>query len=78
MNPKSVYVNTARASLVFVCFLTSGFIWTTFYPDAPYALYMEGLIIALGLITGKRLAQKWQGKVKGFKQDKPTPGEEER
>jgi hypothetical protein len=78
MNPKSIYVNTARASLVFVFFLTSGFIWTSFYPEAPFTAYMEGLCVALGLITGKRLAQKWQGKDRGFKGEKPGVGEEER
>jgi hypothetical protein len=78
MNNKRAYVNTVRASLVFVFFLTAGYIWACFYPEAPFTAYMEGLAIALGLITGKRLAQKWQGKTKGFKQEKPAIGEEER
>lgn len=78
MNHKRAYVNTVRASLVFVFFLTAGFIWASFYPEAPFSAYTEGLVIALGLITGKRLLQKWQGKTRGFKQEKPGVGEEER
>jgi hypothetical protein len=78
MKAKSIYANTTRASLAFVFFLTAGYIWACFYPAAPFTAYMEGLCIALGLMTGKRLAQKWQGKVKGFKQDKPAVEEEEK
>ena len=69
MTSKSIYVNTTLASAVFVFFLTGGFVWTSFHKEAPFLAYMEGLIIALGLITGKRLAQKWGGKKIGFRTD---------
>jgi hypothetical protein len=75
MTSKSVYVNTTIASAVFVVFLTFGFIWASFYTDAPFTAYMEGLILALGFITGKRLWQKWQGKTKTFKSDATTAKE---
>lgn len=63
---KLSYVNTAVASAGFIVFLTFGFIWTTFHKDAPFTAYMEGLVLALGFITGKRLWQKWQGTKGGF------------
>jgi hypothetical protein len=69
MTSKSLYVNTTIASVVFVVFLTFGFIWASFYKEAPFTAYMEGLILALGFITGKRLWQKWQGQTKNFKSD---------
>ncbi len=69
MTSKSVYVNTTVASIGFTVFLTFGFIWSSFYKEAPFTIYMEGLVIALGLITGKRLAQKWSGKKTGFRTD---------
>jgi hypothetical protein len=72
---KSLYVNTTIASVVFVVFLTFGFIWTSFYKEAPFTAYMEGLILALGFITGKRLWQKWQGQTKTFKSDAQDPKE---
>ena len=70
MMSKPIFVNTTIASIGFVILLTFGFIWTTFYKDAPFTAYMEGLILALGFITGKRLWQKWQGNKGGFQNNK--------
>jgi hypothetical protein len=74
MTSKSVYVNTTIASAAFVLFLTFGFIWASLHDSAPFTAYMEGLVLALFFITGKRLAQKWQGKTKSFKSDAPKEG----
>jgi len=64
MKPK--YVNTTRATLAFILFLTAGYVLACFYPEAPFTAYMEGLVLAFGIVTGKRLTQKWQGSKGGF------------
>ncbi len=66
MKIRETYVNTTIASLAFILLLTFGFVWTTYHPQAPFGIYTEGLVLAFGVVTGKRLWQKWQGKGKGF------------
>ena len=63
---KPRYINTTHAVIGFVVFLTFGFVWTSLHEQAPFTIYMEGLTMGLFMITGKRLAQRWQGKGKGF------------
>jgi hypothetical protein len=75
---KPRYVNTTYAAIGFVVFLTFGFVWSSMHSEAPFTAYMEGLVLALFFITGKRLAQKWQGKDKGFTNvDQPKQDTEE-
>ncbi len=59
---KAFYVSTTWASIAFAVLLTFGFIWTSTHKEAPFTTYMEGLLLALGVITGKRLFQTWSGK----------------
>ncbi len=66
INGNGRYVNTTKACAIFAFLLTGGFIWATFHKEAPFIAYMEGLVIGLSAIIGKRLAQKWQGKKRGF------------
>jgi len=69
--PKERYVNTTIASAVFAALLFIGFIFTAYHPSAPYAIFMEGLALGFGVVTGKRLFQTWKGKGKGFGENKP-------
>lgn len=69
MKPRELYVNSTFAAIAFAVLLTFGFVWTSFYKDAPFTAYMEGLGIALTIVTGKRLVQKWGGKKTGFRTD---------
>lgn len=66
---KPKYVNSTVACAVFAFLLTFGFVWTSFYADAPFTAFMEGLVIGLGAVLGKRLWQKWGGKKTGFRTD---------
>ena len=35
-----------------------GFIWTTYYTEAPYKIFAEVCLLGLGAYLGKRIAQK--------------------
>ena len=63
---KSKYINSTIACAAFAFLLTFGFVWTSFYKDAPFTAFMEGLVIGLGAVLGKRLWQKWNGTSKSF------------
>ncbi len=69
MKANELYVNSTFAAIAFAVLLTFGFVWTSFHKDAPFTAYMEGLGIALTIVTGKRLWQKWGGKKTGFRTD---------
>jgi hypothetical protein len=61
---KPKYVNSSIACGVFAFLLTFGFVWTSYRPSSPFTAFMEGLVIGLGAVLSKRLAQKWDGSTK--------------
>ncbi len=66
-------VNSNVACLAFALLLTFGFVWSSYKPTAPFTAFMEGLVIGLGAVLGKRLWQKWDGSTKSFSNNKPKP-----
>ena len=55
------YINTTRAVVLALVLGTFGFVWSTFYTDAPYSLYITLLLGALGGISVKRYKEKVNG-----------------
>lgn len=51
-------INTTRAFFITIGILFIGFIWTTFFPNAPYETLTPALVVTFGAVAGKRLAQK--------------------
>ena len=77
---KPKYVNTTIACAAFAFLLTFGFVWASYKPQAPFTAFMEGLVIGLGAVLGKRLWQKWDGSTKSFNnktEPKPKPKPED-
>ena len=53
-------VKSWQAFLIYCGTLLSGFIWTTFFKDAPYSVLATWSCAGLGIYVGKRLAQKYK------------------
>ncbi len=70
---KPKYVNSSIACAVFALLLTFGFVWKSFHADAPFTAFMEGLVIGLGAVLGKRLWQKWNGQDRSFSNKTTAP-----
>ena len=51
-------MRTYQAFLLCLTALTGGFIWTTFYPVAPYVAFSGTVGLVFGAYAGKRLLQK--------------------
>jgi hypothetical protein len=73
MDKPKYIINSTVACAAFAFLLTFGFVWTSYRPQAPFTAFMEGLVIGLGAVLGKRLWQKWDGSTKSFSNNKPTP-----
>ena len=70
---KPKYVNSTISCAAFAFLLTFGFVWTSYKPQAPFTAFMEGLVIGLSAVLGKRLWQKWSGETKSFSNNNPKP-----
>jgi hypothetical protein len=53
-----MHITTSQTILISLVLLTAGFVWTTFYPAAPYALFSGAVGLVAGINTTKRLLQK--------------------
>jgi hypothetical protein len=73
MDKPKYIINSTVACAAFAFLLTFGFVWTSYRPTAPFTAFMEGLVIGLSAVLGKRLWQKWDGSTKSFSNNKPTP-----
>ena len=53
-------MRTHQAFRLCVAVLAAGFIWATFFTDAPYTTFASTLGLVFGAYTGKRLLQKME------------------
>jgi len=53
-----MFVNTTRAFYITLAVLVAGFVWTTFYPNAPFESLVAGIGAMFGITVAKRYAQK--------------------
>jgi len=81
MDKPKYIINSTVACAAFAFLLTFGFVWTSYRPTAPFTAFMEGLVIGLSAVLGKRLWQKWSGETKSFTNNtaskKPKTDEED-
>ena len=54
-------MRTYQAFILCVAVLAAGFIWATFFTDAPYVTFAGTLGLVFGAYAGKRLLQKKEG-----------------
>ena len=64
-----MFINTTRAFYITLAVLSAGFVWSTFYPEAPYASLVAGIGAMFGITVAKRYAQK---KLNGKEHDSYT------
>jgi dolichol kinase len=51
-------MNTTKSFIIWIIGLYIGFIWATFFPNAPFQVFATALTAGLGAVIGKRLFQK--------------------
>jgi len=51
-------IKTWHAFLIVLGVLSAGFVWVTFYPDAPYSIFAPSVIAIATGYGSKRLEQK--------------------
>ena len=51
-------IRTTHALIIGIVLLAGGYVWATFYPDAPYSIFAPALVGLFGGYTYKRLQQK--------------------
>jgi len=51
-------MRTYQAFILCVAVLTAGFIWASFFTEAPYTTFAGTLGLVFGAYAGKRLLQK--------------------
>jgi len=51
-------IKTWHAFLIVLGVLSAGFVWVTFYPDAPYSIFAPSVIAGAAGYGYKRLQQK--------------------
>ena len=61
-------LTTEKTFAIWILGLYIGFIWATFFPDAPFSAFSVALTSGLGIVAGKRLFRKHQ-KFNGHNED---------
>ena len=51
-------VNTEKYAVMCLVAFFIGYVWATFFPQAPYLILVEAVGGSLALVAGKRLTQK--------------------
>lgn len=51
-------VNTSKAFIITLFLLFAGFLWTSFFANAPYSTFATTIGLVFGANAGKRLMQK--------------------
>ena len=51
-------IRTYQAFMITLCVLAGGFVWASFYTDAPYEMFASAVVAVFGGYGYKRLKQK--------------------
>jgi len=62
-----VYLRTSIVFIIYGVLMTGGFIFSSFYTEAPYLAFASQFTIGFGVYVTKRLIQK-KGEYNGFQQ----------